>query len=939
MELKGEANEPKRKKSAVSVIVRVFLWVIASLLFLIMLVLILIQTSFVQNFARKKIVSYLQNKLKTQVQIGKLDVDFPTTLSLQNIFIPDQSKDTLLYGNEIKVDIDMVKLISKNIDIKEITLNGIVAKVKRLPPDSTFNFQFIIDAFNSPKATTTSNSDTSSMQMNIDRILVNKTRIIYKDLFTGNDMDLAFGHLDTKISTFDPSHLLFNIPSITLNGLHGHFYQLEPLKQPIKNTVSEEAAKPDNYLQLLNKDINLSDINFAYKSEPSHLNSSFVIGKAELHPKTIDLKNSIVTLKNASLSNSDIIVETASKAMNQKPVDSITTAAPTPSMKIIAGEVNIKNLNLKYDDQSTPKAPSGMDYSHLGIQQLSIKASNVEYSTDTILASIQSGSMKEKSGFVLNNLSTDFKMDPKGVSLQNLLIETPGSEIKNQAIISYPSLPELKNDPGKLGLNLDLQNSKISVKDLWTFVPQLKAQTSALSPNSSLYIDAKITGQVNALNLQHLVLRGLTTTDINANGIVRGLPDPKKIYADLHINKFQTSKNDLLAFLPKNALPQNISLPTALSAKGSIKGGMNNLYANINLNTTSGNASFKGTLKNITDKKNAAYDINLKAMDLQLGKIMQNPKLGPLTADIKAKGTGLPKTANAVFSGNIPNVTLNNYNYHNIQAHGNIAGKNYKINLTSDDPNLTAKLDANGNFSGKYPTLNLVATIDSIKTLPLNLTAQRNIFHGDINANFSNLDPGHLDGKLIVTHAIFVTDSNRINIDSLSLTAANSGENENIFLKSDFLNASITGKYKLTQLADVFKQSINPYYSLDSAKGTAKVAPYDFTINASVIDNKTLRAFMPQLDELKAINLQAKFATDSGWSMYAKAPKIIYGNYIIDSLNIEAATQNNALNFKTSVQRFSSGSSISIYATTLDGSLQNNNFDFNLNIKDGQIKK
>ncbi len=213
---------------------------------------------------------------------------------------------------------DIAKLISKKIDIKEIALNGVVAKVKRLPPDSTFNFQFIVDAFNNPKDTTTSNKDTSSTQMNIDRILVNNTRIIYKDLFTGNDMDLAFGHLDTKISTFDPSHLLFNIPSITLNGLHGHFYQLKPLKQPVKVTVSEAAAQPDNYLQLLNNEINLSNIDVAYKSEPSHINTSFVIGKAEVHPKTIDLKNSIVTLKNASLDNSDIMIETASNAAGSK---------------------------------------------------------------------------------------------------------------------------------------------------------------------------------------------------------------------------------------------------------------------------------------------------------------------------------------------------------------------------------------------------------------------------------------------------------------------------------------------------------------------------------------------------------------------------------------------------------------------------------------------
>ncbi|MEO6845545.1 MAG: hypothetical protein ABI184_10240, partial [Ginsengibacter sp.] len=102
MELKKE--ETKRKKPLLLKIGKVLAWIVASFILLIVLVLILIQTSFVQNFARKKVVSYLENKLKTKVEIGKLTIKFPTALSLQNVFFEDQFKDTLLYGGEIKVD-------------------------------------------------------------------------------------------------------------------------------------------------------------------------------------------------------------------------------------------------------------------------------------------------------------------------------------------------------------------------------------------------------------------------------------------------------------------------------------------------------------------------------------------------------------------------------------------------------------------------------------------------------------------------------------------------------------------------------------------------------------------------------------------------------------------------------------------------------------------
>ncbi|HEV2831083.1 MAG TPA: AsmA family protein, partial [Hanamia sp.] len=299
----------KTKRSFLSKLLRVFAWIIVSFIFLVILILILIQLPAVQNFGRKKVVNYLEHKLKTKVAIGRLDIDFPTTLSLQKVYFEDQSKDTLLYGGELKVDINMFRLLKNDIQIKEIALNNIVAKIKRLPPDSVFNFQFIVDAFAGEQKKVSEQQDTATLKMNIDRILVNNTHIIYKDAFTGNDMNLAFGHLDTKIATFDPAHLLFDIPSITVKGLKGYFYQVAPLQQSIEKTVAEASAQPDNYLRFINKEMNFSDVDVAYKSEPSNLNSSFVIGNFKLHLKTIDLKNSIVTLNDATLDNSNIAIE------------------------------------------------------------------------------------------------------------------------------------------------------------------------------------------------------------------------------------------------------------------------------------------------------------------------------------------------------------------------------------------------------------------------------------------------------------------------------------------------------------------------------------------------------------------------------------------------------------------------------------------------------
>jgi hypothetical protein len=118
------------------------------------------------------------------------------------------------------------------------------------------------------------------------------------------------------------------------------------LQKSIEKTVAEASAQPDNYLRFINKDMDFSDIDVAYKSEPSNINSSFLIANLKLHPETIDLKNSIVTLNDATLENSNIAIEIASLAPVEKPKDTLVIT-PTPSFKIISRAININNSNLK----------------------------------------------------------------------------------------------------------------------------------------------------------------------------------------------------------------------------------------------------------------------------------------------------------------------------------------------------------------------------------------------------------------------------------------------------------------------------------------------------------------------------------------------------------------------------------------------------------------
>ena len=118
------------------------------------------------------------------------------------------------------------------------------------------------------------------------------------------------------------------------------------------------------------------------------------------------------------------------------------------------------------------------------------------------------------------------------------------------------------------------------------------------------------------------------------------------------------------------------------------------------------------------DKNKAIYNMVLKARNVSVGTLIQNPQLGLLTADLKVKGKGLdPQTANANFDAVISDITLNNYHYKDIVAKGNIADKIYAVNAAVHDPNIDLNIEASGEFEGEFPGLKLTANIDSILLL------------------------------------------------------------------------------------------------------------------------------------------------------------------------------------------------------------------------------
>lgn len=937
---------------------KTILWIIASVIFLVLLVVILIQVPAVQNFAKDKAVTFLQNKIHTKVRIGHISLGLPKLLVLEDVYFEDQKRDTLLAGDKLKVDISMLKLLHHQVEINEINLDGITLKVYR-GADSVFNFDYITKAFAGEQKKTPKPTDTSSsMKFSVDKIILDKINISYKDLTTGNDVKFLLGHFDTRIKDFDLDKMKFTIPKITLSGFNARIIQTATGSSIAQTATTDTATKPLNMTLNLGT-IDISKIKVDYRS--TEMAADVDLGKFLVEMDKIDLKNQKVGIKNIELSDTKAGLtfakpQTVKKAVNRaiKKLDTIA-ANPQSGKGWIAtlAKITLTNDDIKFDNDAQKSLPKGLDFAHMHIRNLNADVENISYNPDTISGKINAFTFNEKSGLTINKFHTQFFYGPKNAYLNNLLVETPQTVLQKQLQVSYPSIAAISKNLGLLHINADLDGSKLGLKDVLLLMPTMSSMEPFKHyPNSVLRLNGKIAGQVNNLKIDNFEVAGLSNTHIKASATLKGLPNVNKAYFDVTLNDFKTTHADLAKVVPAGMMPSSVSIPNDLDLKGTFKGGISNFNTKLGLRSSYGAVDLTASMKNGNSKTGASYSANIKANELNVGALTKQPQMvGKITLSANIKGTGLdPKKASLQFSGDIANAYVKGYTYKNLVLTGTATNGNYTVKAGMKDPNINFALDAKANLNKKYPSVNATLTVDSINLKNLKLTADEMRFHGKIVANVPTADPDYLNANIKATDLLVVTNGQRIKLDSVSLVSTATADSSTIRLKTPFLTAHMAGKYQLTQVGTALQDVINKYFNTSAAKpvvaATATKTPkpayqaQQFTFNATIVKTPLLTQFAPTLKTLSPVVLAGHFNSATGELVInGSMPKVVYGTNTVNNMKLAINTGNNALNYSLTVDEIKASSSIDLLNTSVSGNAQNNKLNLSVQVRDAAKKE
>lgn len=916
---------------------RFVITIISILVFLVLLILSL-RLPVVQNFVKDKLVVYLEKKIKTKVSLERVYIGFPNSLVMENLYLKGQNIDTLLAVKKLDVGLNMIKLISSTADITSVDLEGARANVVR-KPDGTFNFDYILDAF---ATTDKEESPSKPFIISLDKIKLKDIGVTFNDQQSRNDIKVYFKSFDTRVKTFDLQNNSYAVNDINLDGL-----KLK-LKQDLVEEVSKKVEKKVDSLnnkkpmQLGLRGVKLTNFDIDYGDDNTRTFAKVFFKELSTRVNKLDLENNAYDVDNVFLSGANINANLYLPANNANPKNEESkdskTSEQQKALSLLLGKLVLNDVKVAYNNTAIAPTRQGMDFNHLNFSKLNLEVKKFKMQNNTFAGSVNSAEIQEARGLDIREFNTDFVYNEKEAYLKDLYLETSRTILRDEVVLNYNSIEQLSSNLGAVKISANIKDSKVGFADILNLAPNLR-NTAPFNryPNAILNVNANVKGNVNDLLINNLKVSGIDQLRVAASGRIKNATNPDNLYYDLRIAELSSSARTIYNLVPKNTIPSNIALPSNMSIKGMAKGTTKVVDANLNLYSTSGNASVVAKV-DMRRKNHELYDVKANLQGLQIGRIIKNKDIGSVSAQIYAKGESFDfKNANADLRGHVASAVYNGYRYQNMNLTGKIRRGAYNIVLNSKDPNANMQLTASGVYNEKNPTVKVNGNVLKLDLNKLGFYKDPMILAGKIDGDFTNLDPDHLNGYLNLKDFAFSDTKEIYPVQEINLKASSTSDSTNIIFNSQIADVELRGKYRLTQIFGALSQTINQYYQFQKPAKNQKIeAGQFFTFNAKIKNDDLIRKFVPELKSFETINLTGNYDADSQKiEIDGQIPQLLYGENSIENANLQVTNENQALQYNLNVAALKS-SSFALNKVNIGGNIADNIINYNITTKDAK---
>lgn len=543
----------------------------------------------------------------------------------------------------------------------------------------------------------------------------------------------------------------------------------------------------------------IDDVRMLDQKGDSMIYASRLSAKVDLLP----LKDGKISVSSAQLFGlrANLYKQNAKSDMNiQFMLDSLASKDTTQHkpLDLRIGSVIIRHGSIAYNQRDIASAAGVFSPQHIGISNLSAHIALHHLTDNDIHLSIKKIAFTDKSGLQVKNLQFKVNADKHQARLSDFQLELPKSHLLLEDLIAtYRTDEKGKLISETLQFEGGIKPSLITLSDVACFAPILRKW------NDALYIDTHFSGTSTSARIHQLHFK-TQSGSILLKANAKASDWNRKLHWLANIETLHVSDEGMEQIAAN--LGSKVKIPKEVLRLGNI------YYKGVISGKGKSQIGTKGVLR--TDAGNVEIDAHQNGKQLyakvdtkgiNLGKILDNAKLGIIAAHITAQGT----KEHLVAKGEIPLFDFNNYRFSNIRLDGSY-NKGLIDGLASiADPNINLQV------AGKY-------------SIPKKqYEAQLNLAH---------LQPTVLGVKMA---------DNTYTLNDIRVSAKNEGADSYLDLEAPFANIHVKGQYDYGTLVQTMTNMLaSKLPTLPGIGKTSNKTRNNFSIEAEIASTEILQRML-----------------------------------------------------------------------------------------------
>ena len=521
------------------------------------------------------------------------------------------------------------------------------------------------------------------------------------------------------------------------------------------------------------------------------------------------------------------------------------------------GSLIIRRGAIAYNQRDVAPRSGVFSPQHIRVSELSSHILLNHVTDNSIDLLLKKLSFKDESGFKLQSLHFKLQADRQKATLKEFRLLMPRSELVLDDLKATYRFEGKRFIPESLHFEGGIQQSKITFADVASLVPALRHFDDAV------FVSSRFSGTAKSISVPSLNLRtGSGSINLQARGSYSHASSHPAWNADIANLNLSPAGVEFLAenLGSKVKIPKEIQRLGTIHLTGKAKGYEKVLSAKGNIETDAGNISLQA-VKN-DDRIKASVDTR----GVNLGRILDNRKLGTVVARIDAHGT----MKHIFAKGNIARFDYGNYDFHNIEIDGDYDMKTLRGTASIADPNVNLSVKGDYHLGSRLYALD--AAINHLRPTVLGMKMH---------------DPSY-------------------SLDNISISANNKGKEGHLDVEAPFVSLYARGQYDLTTIYGSIMRLVAdklptiPGISKHAAKGYN-----DFTLQANITSAEVLqRMFGLPLSLTLPVHINGNISdAEKNVNLYINAPNFSWDGSAFHDANIELNTIGDSLRMEARISQ------------------------------------